>query len=195
MLSLLDQAIAFVKAIHDCIRCVEGDDSRERIILQWDVRLQRTHPPHEFDRVISIAAADMGRENLDPVRFRKRYYDKWVAELRMLRGGYSFDAEARKLIENALSNSHFDFLSVGRGICLIFNGTEGGAGARQHSWWDWWRFRESEREQQILPGREDQVGRDRRQLAEKIVARAELCPRIAPEFVANITDRMDGEGQ
>lgn len=112
MLSLLDQAIAFVKAIHDCIRCVEGDDSRERIILQWDVRLQRTHPPHEFDRVISIAAADMGRENLDPVRFRKRYYDKWVAELRMLRGGYSFDAEARKLIENALLTEAIPVLPI-----------------------------------------------------------------------------------
>jgi len=89
----------------------------------------------------------------------------------------------------------FEFLSVGRGICLISNGTEGGAGARQHSWRDWWRLFEGQREQQIFPGCEDQVCRDRRQLAEEVITRAELCARIAPEFVANIADRMNGEGQ
>ncbi len=61
--------------------------------------------------------------------------------------------------------------------------------------WDWRWLRKSEREEQILPRWEDQVGRYRRQLAEEIVARTTLCPRGAAEFVCDVADGVHGEGQ
>ena len=44
----------------------------------------------------------MGREFLDSVVIRKRFYEKWIQELQMFRGNYSFEVEGRKLIEHAL---------------------------------------------------------------------------------------------
>lgn len=59
-------------------------------------------PPHEFDRLISITAADMGHANIDIPRLRKRYYDRWIRELDIQQGTYDFEVEGRKLIEHAL---------------------------------------------------------------------------------------------
>src|SRR5208282_847998 len=60
---------------------------------------------------------------------------------------------------------------------------------------DWWRLCKGEGEEQILPRREDQVGRDRRQLVEEIVAWPKRDPCGAPEFVADVADGMDRERQ
>ena len=60
---------------------------------------------------------------------------------------------------------------------------------------DWWRLCKGEGEQQIFPRREDVIGRYRGQLVEEIIARPELCPGGAPEFVADVADGVDREGQ
>jgi hypothetical protein len=99
---LLGEALSFFEALQKCIRCIEQDESHEQIAQSWDFRRKRYHPPHQFDRLISIVSADMGRESLDVVRLRKRFYDKWAKELQSLQGNYEFEVEARKLIEHAL---------------------------------------------------------------------------------------------
>lgn len=99
---LLNDSLNFLKAIQSCLRRIEQDESREQILREWDFRRKRYHPPHEFDNLISIVAADMGRENLDAVRLRKRFYDKWTKELELLQGNYDFKVVARKLIEHVL---------------------------------------------------------------------------------------------
>ena len=65
----------------------------------------------------------------------------------------------------------------------------------QRSRRDWRRLCEGEGEEQIVPGREDQVDRYRCQLAEEVIAWPKLNPGIAPEFVADVADGMHGEGQ
>jgi hypothetical protein len=102
LLGLLNEAVGFLVAIRDCVRRIEQDESKEEILRDWDFRRRRYHPPHEFDRLTSIVASDMGRDNLDPVRIRIRFYSKWVGELSLLQGDYDFDIEARKLIEHVL---------------------------------------------------------------------------------------------
>src|SRR5256885_1435386 len=52
--------------------------------------------------VIAQAAGDMGRSHLDVVRFRRRYYDRWMERLAFLTGDYDFALEARRLVESAL---------------------------------------------------------------------------------------------
>jgi len=98
------EAHSFFVALQKCIHCIEQDESREQILRDWDFRRNRYHPPYEFDELISIVAADMGRGALDHVRLRKRFYDKWIKELQLLQGDYDFKVEARKLIEHVLLN-------------------------------------------------------------------------------------------
>ncbi len=102
LIGLLNEALEFLKALRNCIRDIEQDESCEQIIHEWDFRRKRYHPAHEFDELIARVGRDMGRESIEPVRLRKRFYDKWVKELDLLRGNYSFNIEARKLIEHAL---------------------------------------------------------------------------------------------
>jgi hypothetical protein len=120
--SLLNNAIDFFSALRTCIRSVEQDDSRKQILNEWDFIRKRYHPSHEFDNLISKVATDMGRENLDVVRLRKRFYTEWVKELDLLRGNYDFEVEAQKLIEHALLQKMTPVLPItGHDIINEFN--------------------------------------------------------------------------
>jgi len=74
-------------------------------------------------------------------------------------------------------------------------GAEGCVSAVWHLWRDWRRLGKSEREEQVVPGREDQIGRDRCELAEEVVAGPKLGPCVTPEFIADVANGMEGEGQ
>jgi len=67
-------------------------------------------------------AKDMGRENIDAIRLRNRFYYKWREELRLLHGTYDFKVEARKLIEHVLLIETTPVLPLtGRDIMNEFN--------------------------------------------------------------------------
>ncbi len=102
VIGLLVEAINSLNCLCDCIRKIEEDESREQIFSGWDLRLKRYHPPHAFDDLIQIVAADMGRDSIDTVRLRQRFYEKWMKELELQQGSYDFEIEARKLIERVL---------------------------------------------------------------------------------------------
>ncbi len=102
LINLLSESIDFLTALRICIRNIEKDESREEILREWNFLRNRFHSPYEFDLLISKVAADMGRENLDAVRLRKRFYEEWVKELELLQGNNNFEVEARKLIEHVL---------------------------------------------------------------------------------------------
>jgi hypothetical protein len=53
-------------------------------------------------------------------------------------------------------------------ICPVCDGGEGDVRAGRRSWRAGQRLSESEREEQVVAGREDQVGRDRCQLAGEV---------------------------
>jgi hypothetical protein len=99
---LLTDALSFLKQLVQCIRIIEKHDAREQIVAEWETRRNRYHAPHEFDELISQVASDMGRDNLDSVALRNRFYARWVRELDLLKGDYEFVVEARKLIEHVL---------------------------------------------------------------------------------------------
>src|SRR3954452_19109483 len=95
---------------------------------------------------------------------------------------------AHPLIPACVSNSHFGF--CGLVVGWVNDGHQGGAA--RPSRWKRRRFCKGEGEQQILPRREDQIDRDRRQLAEEIAAWPKLGPCGAPEFIADVADGVDG---
>jgi hypothetical protein len=99
---LLSEALEFMDALLSVLRSIEKDESREEVCREWLFRIKRFHPPHSFDNLILEVAADMGRANIDAVRLRNRFYEKWTQELNSLEAGYEFAHEARRLIEQAL---------------------------------------------------------------------------------------------
>lgn len=102
LLSLLEEARGFSLALREAVRRIEQDESYKEILRIWLYRLRHYHDPYEFSQIISIAAADMGRESLDADRLCKRFYSRWVKELELLNSDYIFEIEARKLIEHVL---------------------------------------------------------------------------------------------
>lgn len=102
LIAFLSGGLGFLQALAQALRLLEADESRIEIIRQWNFRLERYFPPHEFDKIIAIAAGDMGRDGLDPIKLRIRFYDKWAKEMVLLSEGCDLHAEARKLVELAL---------------------------------------------------------------------------------------------
>jgi len=121
LLALLGHAVALIEALLEAARRIEGDESRDAIVAAWVSRITRYHPPHVFDGLIARVATDMGRDKIEPVELRKRFYQKWTDELRALEDGYDFEIEGRKLIEHALLNATVPTLPItGADILEVF---------------------------------------------------------------------------
>jgi hypothetical protein len=121
LLALLSEALHFVEALAASVRGIEGDESREAICREWVSRVNKSHSPAQFDILITEVAIDMGRENIDAVRIRARFYDQWEQELSLLQPNYEFRTEARRLIERALLSVLTPVLPItGRDIMEAF---------------------------------------------------------------------------
>jgi hypothetical protein len=118
---LLSEAVEFMDALSCVVRKIEQDESRSAICREWQFRIRRYHPPHEFDELIKQVAADMGRDRIDAVQLRSRFYEKWTQELSLLDGEYEFVVEARRLIEQALLTAITPVLPItGRDVMEVF---------------------------------------------------------------------------
>jgi hypothetical protein len=63
----------------------------------------------------------MGRENVDSVRIRARFYDQWELELSLLQPDYEFHVEARRLIERTLLSVLTPVLPItGKDVMEVF---------------------------------------------------------------------------
>ena len=126
LVAILEEATRFQSTLLLTVRSIEEDESVEQICKDWDFRLSRYHPPHEFDAVVSEVAFDMGRAHLDVERFRARHFDEWTRGLRLLEPEYDFRNEARKLIEQSLIAGSAPVLPItGKDIMAEFALTPG----------------------------------------------------------------------
>ncbi|HDX9497931.1 MULTISPECIES: hypothetical protein [Bacillus] len=100
--SILVEAKDFYDSIIKCIQNIEADESIDHIVQDWNFCRDRYHPPHEFEILISKTAGDMGRDLIDSSKMCKKFYNDWNKALELLKPGYIFEVEARKLIENTL---------------------------------------------------------------------------------------------
>lgn len=127
LLCFLVEGLEFFDSLRKCIRKIEQDESKDQILRNWEIYQKRYHPPHEFDDLIEKVAVDMGRDYFDHIKFRKRYYDKWVKELSLLQYGYDFEVEARRLIEHCIINDTMAVLPItGNDIINRFKSIEPG---------------------------------------------------------------------
>ena len=101
---ILIESGEFLEAVVNCVRAVEKDESSSGIVAQWSSRLNRYHPIHEFEALVTIVINDMGQGSLDAHRITVRHYDKWSKDLQLRSDDYVFEHEARRLIEQTLLN-------------------------------------------------------------------------------------------
>jgi hypothetical protein len=99
---ILKDSAEFLRRVVGCLRRIENDESSDLIVERWKQAKKRKHQPKDFDEIIHLAAVDMGRENLNVIKFRRRYYPKWMKDLESLSFDYDFAFEARRLVEAAL---------------------------------------------------------------------------------------------
>lgn len=119
---LLSEALIYIEILVICIRRIERDELCDNILRQWVLRINRYHPPHEFDEMISEVANDIGRSHIDPIRIRKRFYQDWIQYFDNLKDGYDFKTEARRLIEFSLIEKGPQVLPItGNDIMKKFN--------------------------------------------------------------------------
>ena len=91
---------------------IESDEYCEQICQEWWRRVSRTVAPYQFDELIAVVAADMGRPEIDPPSFRKRNFDAWTKHLAVLSEDADVQLEARKLVENAMLTVIPDVLPI-----------------------------------------------------------------------------------
>ena len=101
---LLGEAKKFFNILLQVVKEMCNDNAWNETLVIWRTRISRHHPAHEYDSIIQVAAAEMGLPHIDAVALRKRYLQKWNGKLRILKVGYEFEYEARRMIEHTLLN-------------------------------------------------------------------------------------------
>lgn len=110
--ALLKNALEYLNSCFDLLRIIENDENRENMLMDWKIRVDRFHPAHLFDEIISRTAQDMGLANIEIIELRKRNYQKWQNRLNMLEIPYDFITESRKLIEQTLMSDDLYVLPI-----------------------------------------------------------------------------------
>lgn len=110
--ALLIEGSALMRAYSACIRCIEADESRETMLERWRVERSRQIPPDVFDRVLGEAAIDLGLTSVDVVRVRRRWYGRWLTQLKLIRVPADWDIEVRRLVECALLDETMPLLPI-----------------------------------------------------------------------------------
>jgi hypothetical protein len=110
--ALLEEAERFLGGCVATLRGIEQDEGRDGIVEQWTFRAKRHHSPEAFDPIVAAVATDLGREHLDVVRFRKRFYDRWIEALSLLDGEYDFAVEGRRVVESSLLTEALPVLPI-----------------------------------------------------------------------------------
>ncbi len=106
LFGVLESSYHFLSSINACVRMIEQDSSREVILEQWIVRLERHHDLHEYLKVVEAVIHDLGQPWLDAERIGNSHYGSWSSHIRSLSAGYNFEYEARRLVEQTIMNDY-----------------------------------------------------------------------------------------
>ena len=102
--AIIKEASAYIQALIEIVDKIEDDESRDVICKQWRIRLLKHFSPSQFDTLIAVVAADMGRKGVDQ-KVRRQCYEKWEGRLSLLDAKQDIHTEARRIIEYELLTS------------------------------------------------------------------------------------------
>lgn len=100
--ALITEAASFMRRLVDLIAEIESDPGCQEICEQWEQRLRREWPAFRYHELISIVAADMGRDSIDPATLYNRHGATWREALTLVSDDCDFHLETRRQIELTL---------------------------------------------------------------------------------------------
>ncbi|NEU79865.1 hypothetical protein [Nostoc sp. UIC 10630] len=126
LISLIQDAEFFLKALLKCIEAIENDESRDEIIHQWSVRRKRYFSPWEFDNLIREITGDLGISK-DVVSIRNKYQNKWSSFLKTLPIDSDFKTQAKQLILSSILEEQLTTFPLLPEDIIIYFGIEAGS--------------------------------------------------------------------
>jgi hypothetical protein len=109
---LLLQAKEFISILKRCALKIDEDENPDVFLNEWELRYKRYLAPNELDMLIKEITDYSGRDNIDPVKFRKKYQGQWNEELSLRYIDCDFREETRRLIEYTLSTQTVSLLPI-----------------------------------------------------------------------------------
>lgn len=99
--ALLEEGVDFLEILFEVLTRIERDEDFAVSAEQLRMCIERYHAPWDFDPIIEVAKQDLGRD-VNTVAFRNRHQERWRNYMALLGPSYSFETEARRLVEDAL---------------------------------------------------------------------------------------------
>jgi len=98
---LIEESYQYLNKITECIGKIEVDESKEEIVKSWVNRKKKYFTPDQVEQLINEIASDIGRPQIDAIKIRLCYHQKWIDALTFYLGD-SPEKELRKHIEKIL---------------------------------------------------------------------------------------------
>ena len=122
---LLDMATNLLKAVLSCVSGFAANEFGEIIKEGWDRLVNKSYSKHDWELILIEVLKDYGMTHYDTLLITSKELDKWREKLKILRDGFEFKKEARKIIESYLQTQD---LWPATGQDLIALGVQPGKG-------------------------------------------------------------------
>jgi hypothetical protein len=100
-LALIGGADGLLQKICEFLRRLKSMPDNNFLIEEIRRAAEGQITPYAFDSIVASAASDLGRSGTNLEKFRASHQKAWIESLGMLRDGYDFQHEARRLVEES----------------------------------------------------------------------------------------------
>ena len=100
-LALVSGADGLLQKIHDFLHRLTLMSDRDFLVEEIRRAAVGQITPYAFDSIVASVATDLGRSGINLEKFRACHQKRWIESLGMLREGYDFQDEARRLVEES----------------------------------------------------------------------------------------------
>ncbi len=120
---LLNDTLAYLQAILDCVNDFVHNEFMDIIKEEWDRQANRNFTKYQWELELIEVLDRYDMNHYDSLEIVEKQLTKWSDRLKLLRDGFDFKAEARKIIEDYIAK---DELWPASGDDLIAMGVEKG---------------------------------------------------------------------
>jgi hypothetical protein len=100
-INLLDSTISYLDAVYYCLREIQKSENLDIIKEEWREILSRNYSVYNFEVVLVSVLENFGLGGIfDTNKLCKREFDKWKKELGVLKVDFTFEIEAKRIIES-----------------------------------------------------------------------------------------------
>lgn len=121
--TLLDDTLTYLQAILECINDFAHNEFQDIIKEEWDRQVNRNFSKYQWELELIEVLERYNMNHYDSLEIVEKQLSKWSDRLKLLKDGFDFKSEARKIIEDYIAK---DELWPASGDDLIVLGVEKG---------------------------------------------------------------------